>query len=65
MFQPRPPLCEEALLRRGFVADVFADKPTGVSSPDGFHRKFALGNVAKLFGYALYPFKRGVRAIRK
>ena len=44
---------------------MFADKPTGVSSPDGFHRKFALGNVAKLFGYALYPFKRGVRAIRK
>ena len=27
--------------------------------------KFAIGNVAKLFGYALYPFKRSVGAIRK
>jgi|GEM_PF-2983407 len=26
--------------------------------------KFALGNAAKLFGYALYPLKRGMRAIR-
>jgi hypothetical protein len=27
--------------------------------------KFTVGSVAKLFGYALYPLKRGVGAIRK
>jgi hypothetical protein len=27
--------------------------------------KFAAGNVAKLFSYALYPLKKGVGAIRK
>jgi hypothetical protein len=27
--------------------------------------KFAIGNVAELFGYALDPLKRGVRAISK
>jgi hypothetical protein len=27
--------------------------------------KFTVGNVAKLFSYVLYPFKRGIRAIRK
>jgi hypothetical protein len=27
--------------------------------------KFAAGNAAKLLGYALYPLKRGIRAIRR
>jgi hypothetical protein len=27
--------------------------------------KFTIGSVGKLFGYALYPLKRGVGAIRK
>jgi len=27
--------------------------------------KFTLGSVAKLFGYALYPLKRAVRAVRE
>jgi hypothetical protein len=34
-------------------------------APMGSLARFAIGNVARVLGYALYPFKKGVGAIRK
>jgi hypothetical protein len=42
-----------------------ADKPKASYGPVGSIAKFAIGNVAKVFGYALYPLKKGVGAIRR
>ena len=41
------------------------DVGTSYHRPIGSLAKFTVGNVAKLVGFALYPLKKGVGAIRK
>jgi len=47
------------------LGGVFADRSSAYHRPMGSTAKFTLGSVAKLFGYTLYPLKRGLRAVRK
>lgn len=50
----RRALAKKKLRPGGGVGDVFGDKPSAYHRPKGSIAKFATGNVAKLFGYALY-----------